>query len=104
MVGFEIMVNVPRDKRQEFIQTCDLLSDAAYRNAACVEQALYENVQVANRFVWMEYWSDSEQMDLYLQSNRFNMLLGAISVLGESNRILRLTAQNASDQGCQEET
>lgn len=27
MVGFEILVNVPRDKRQEFLQTCELLGN-----------------------------------------------------------------------------
>lgn len=90
MVGFEILVNVPRDKRQEFIQTCDLLGDAACRNSACIEQSLYENVKEANQFLWVEHWDDGEQMEGYLKSNRFVVLLGAISVLGESKRLVRL--------------
>jgi quinol monooxygenase YgiN len=90
MVGFEILVNVPRDKRQEFIQTCDLLGDAASRNSACIEQTLYENVKEANQFLWVEHWKDGEQMESYLKSSRFGVLLGAISVLGESKRLVRL--------------
>jgi quinol monooxygenase YgiN len=90
MVGFEILVTVPRDKRQEFIQTCDMLGDAACRNSACIEQTLYENVKEANHFLWVEHWNDGKQMEGYLKSNRFGMLMGAISVLGESKRLVRL--------------
>jgi quinol monooxygenase YgiN len=90
MVGFEILVNVPREKRQEFIQTFDLLGDAACHNSACIEQSLYENVKQANQFLWVEHWSDGEQMEGYLKSSRFGVLLGAISVLGESKRLVRL--------------
>lgn len=90
MVGFEILVNVPRNKRQEFVQTCDLLGDAACRNSACIEQSLYENVKEANQFLWVEHWNDGEQMEGYLKSSRFGVLLGAISVLGESKRLVRL--------------
>lgn len=99
MVGFEILVTVPRDKRQEFIQTCELLGDAACRNSACIGQALYENVREANHFLWVEHWKDSDQMDVYLRSSRFGVLLGAISVLGESNRLLRLEIQTVDDRG-----
>lgn len=94
MVGFEIFVCVPRDKRQEFIQTCDLLGDATCRNSACTEQALYENVKEANHFLWVEHWNDRQDMENYLKSNRFGVLLGAIAVLGESNQLLRLKTQD----------
>ena len=50
MVGFEILVEVPRDKRQEFIQTCELLGDASFRDPACLRQTLFANVTHANQF------------------------------------------------------
>lgn len=103
MVGFEILVTVPRNKRQEFIQTCELLGDAACRNSACIEQALYENVKEAHQFLWVERWNDSEQMEGYLKSSRFGVLLGAISVLGESERLLRLEAQTVDSHALKKE-
>lgn len=88
MVGFEILVNVPRDKRQEFIQTCKLLGDPKQRHPACLRQELFENVMESNQFLWVEHWKDSGPMDEHLKSSRFGVLLGAISVLGESNHLL----------------
>ena len=98
MVGFEIIVYVPRDKRQEFIQACDLMDDAGKQNAACINQSLYENLKEANQFLWVEHWSDGQQMDAYLKSSRFGVLLGAISVLGESSSLVRLETQAINDQ------
>jgi quinol monooxygenase YgiN len=93
MVGFEILVNVPREKRQEFLQTWALLGDTACKNSACIEQALFENVKEVNQFLWVEHWNDSKQMEGYLKSPKFGVLLGAISVLGESKRLLRLETE-----------
>jgi quinol monooxygenase YgiN len=97
MVGFEILVNVSRDKRQEFIQTCDLISDPSNQNAACVNRKLYEQVKEANQFLWVEHWSDDKQMEAYLQSKRFSMLLGAISILADSNRLILLETHDWED-------
>ena len=94
MVGFEIMVNVPRDKRQEFIQTCEMMGDASCRDPACLQQTLFENVTRANQFLWVEHWDDAALMDAHLKSGRFGVLLGAIAVLGESNQLLRLETED----------
>ena len=94
MVGFEILVEVPRDKRQEFIQTCELLGDASCRAPACLQQTLFENVTQSNQFLWVEHWNDPTLMDAHLKSGRFGVLLGAIAVLGESNRLLRLETED----------
>ena len=91
MVGFEILVNVPRDKRQEFLQTCELLGSVDQRNPACLSQTLFENVIVPNQFLWVEYWRDSHKMNSHLESSRFGVLMGAISVLGnDTNELKRL--------------
>ncbi len=97
MVGFEILVNVPRDKRQEFLQTCEMLGAPQHRQNACLRQALFENVLKSNQFLWVEHWRDRELMEAHLQSKRFSVLLGAITVLGESNHLLRLEADRIDD-------
>ena len=94
MVGFEILVNVPRDKRQEFLQTCEMMGDASCRDPACLQQTLFENVTRANQFLWVEHWDDAALMDAHLKSGRFGVLLGAIAVLGESNQLLRLETED----------
>jgi len=94
MVGFEIMVTVPRYKRQEFLQTWALLGDASSRNPACLRRTLFENVTQSNQFLWVEHWNDPTLMDAHLKSGRFGVLLGAIAVLGESNQLLRLETED----------
>lgn len=83
MVGFEIFVNVPREKRQEFLQTFQLMGEASHRHRTCVRQALFENVDEPNRFLWVEHWQDNQALENYFKSSRFMVLLGAISVLGD---------------------
>ena len=94
MVGFEIMVTVPRDKRQEFLQTCELLGEASCQDSACLRQTLFENVTLSNQFLWVEHWNDATLMDAHLKSSRFAVLLGAIAVLGESNKLMRLETED----------
>jgi quinol monooxygenase YgiN len=94
MVGFEIWVDVHRDKRQEFLQTCELLGDASGRDPGCLRQTLFENVTQPNQFLWVEHWNDPTLMDAHLKSSRLGVLLGAIAVLGESNQLLRLKTDN----------
>ncbi len=91
MVGFEILVSVNWDKRQEFHQTCELLGSVDQQNPACLSRALFENVIEANQFLWVEHWKDIQKMNIHLKSSRFGALLGAISVLGnDTNEPKRL--------------
>ena len=83
MVGLEIQVRVAKEKRQEFLQTCDFLSQAKDRIGACVGQTLFEEVGELNRFLYVEQWTDSDPLESYLASDRFRTLLGAIEVLGK---------------------
>lgn len=94
MVGFELLVEVPHNKRQEFLQTCELLGDTSCRDPACLQQTLFENVTHANQFLWVEHWEDATLMDAHLKSSRFSVLLGAIAVLGKSNQLLRLETKD----------
>ncbi len=83
MVGLEIQVRVAKEKRQEFLQTCDFLSQAKDQIVACVGQTLFEEVGELNRFLYVEQWTDSGLLESYLASDRFRTLLGAIEVLGK---------------------
>ena len=83
MVGLEIQVRVAKEKRQEFLQTCEFLAQAKDRIGAYVGQILFEGVGDPNRFLCVEQWTDSDVLESYLASDRFRTLLGAIEVLGK---------------------
>ena len=87
MVGLEAQVRVLAENRHEFLQTCELLSQQGSSNTACVSQTLFEKVGEPNQFLWVEHWVDLKSLEAHLQSEKYRMLLGAIEVLGELERM-----------------
>jgi len=83
MHGLEISVLLPKEKRREFLQAIDFFSCRPYGSEACIKKRLFEDVGEQTRFLWVEHWTDPKAFEAYLQSDRFNSLLGAIDVLGE---------------------
>ena len=82
MVGFEILVKLDPDKRQEFLHTFKLLTRPDKRSKECLGQNLFEDTGDSSRFMWFEYWEDPKTLEEHLKTDRFQSLLGAIDVLG----------------------
>lgn len=82
MVGFEVLVSVLADKRQEFLHTFKLLTRPDRRSGECLGQKLFEETGNPNRFMWIEYWEDVKSLEAQLKTDRFQSILGAIDVLG----------------------
>jgi quinol monooxygenase YgiN len=91
MVGFQILVKVSPDKRQEFLHTFNLLTRADHRSRHCIGQCLFEDVGETNCFLWSEVWNDSKTMETHLNTDRFRSLLGAIDVLGTLEEMHKVT-------------
>ena len=93
MVGLEIFSRVTAEKRQELLQSVEVLLGLQGRPSACISQALFEDVRAPNHFLWVEHWTTNAALEAHLQAERFRTLLGAIEVLGvlEDLRIVELT-------------
>jgi quinol monooxygenase YgiN len=83
MLGLQIRVRMPQEKRREFLQAIDFFSSQLSGSEACIQKKLFEDVGEQTRFLWVEHWTDSKSLEKYLRSDQFNSLLGAIDVLGE---------------------
>lgn len=92
MVGLMIHVHVMPRKRQEFLQTFELLGCRSESRVECIHQTLFEETEKPNRFLWMEEWTGPESLEAYMKQDSFRMLLGALEVLGEveTPRIMKL--------------
>ena len=95
MVGFQILVKVSPDKRQEFLHTFNLLTRADHRSGQCIGQCLFEDVGETNRFLWSEIWNDSKTMEAHLETDRFRSLLGAIDVLGTLKKMHKVSFKSS---------
>lgn len=80
MVGLKILVQLTKEKRREFLQAFDFLT---CKSSECMGQYLYEDLNIDNRFLWMERWTNSNALEAHLKSDHFRSVLGAIEVLGE---------------------
>jgi quinol monooxygenase YgiN len=83
MIGFQIIITMDRRKRHEFFQTFESLSRPEAREEGCLDQGLYDQVGWSNRLLWVEHWKSMALLEVHMQSNRFQALVGAIEVLGQ---------------------
>lgn len=57
------------------------------RKKGCIEAATYQDVNNKNVFYLVEEWESRHDMDEYLHSNLFAVLLGAKTILSEMPEI-----------------
>jgi quinol monooxygenase YgiN len=87
MVGLEILVKIQPEKRFEFMQTFEFMTQTNHKARDCIEQTLFEKSNESNSFLWIEDWKNSESLESYRQTEKFRLLLGAMEVLGSLIKI-----------------
>jgi quinol monooxygenase YgiN len=92
MVGLEILVKIQPEKRFEFLQAFELLTQPKNRHHDCIEQTLFEKAGEPNVFVWQEDWKDKTSLKAYRQTEVFKSLLGAVEVLGSLIKIRKISS------------
>lgn len=95
MVGLEILVTIQPEKRFEFLQAVELLTQPKPVNLGCIEQTLFEKTGEPNAFLWREEWENDEFLNTRQQTEQFRSLLGAVEVLGALIRIRKFTVIKA---------
>lgn len=84
--------------RRELIQTLEGLKGrvvALEPDCAC---EVFEDLAVANRFLWSEWWPSLEQSEQAQTSERFRALIGAIKVLGSLESVRHVSRTTRSDR------
>ena len=81
-VGFEVLVLINHENRQEFFQSYRMLRKPGQQSPDCESEGLFEDTHKPNRFLWVERWKDAKALEQYMASDNFRMIMGAIDVLG----------------------
>lgn len=83
MVQLEIIFEILPHKKMEFTQAvkdlCDHNLNQKKGTHLCIYQALIEE----NLYCYLEQWESRQNLDAHIQTERFEMLIGAMKVLGE---------------------
>ena len=91
MIGLEIFMYIPSKHRHELLQAFEIFSSKQENGhkctGGCIDRSIFESMGTANRFLWVEKWTDLESLDDYMKTDRFRALLGAIQVLGKLDAI-----------------
>jgi len=83
MIGLELLIEIHRENRTEFLQLFDMVAAVEHpiEGRICLE--LFELVAESNTFLWREHWESDEFLNLYYQENKFRAMVGAINILGQ---------------------
>ena len=91
MIGLEIFMHIPSKHRHELLQAFEMFSkkqeNSSECTGGCIDRSIFESMGTANRFLWMEKWTDLESLEDYIKTDRFRAFLGAIQVLGKLDAI-----------------
>jgi quinol monooxygenase YgiN len=82
VIGVIIRAEVEPDQRRELIQMCKSWLASNQVPKACSERRVYEDVISPTCLLLVEEWSNQEAMQIYLSSEPFRALIGAVKVLG----------------------
>ncbi len=84
--------------RRELIQTLEGLMGRISESEPDCGCEVFEDLAVANRFLWSEWWSSSEECRAAEASERFRALIGAIKVLGSLESVRHVSRTAGSDR------
>ena len=70
-------------KREEFLQTVHALVQSIRKEKGCIKCSACREIEDENTFCMIEGWESQEELDCYLRSDLFEVLLGTKNFLSK---------------------
>ena len=87
MIIIRITMNALLEKRTEVMQTLLSMIEPTENERGCLSFHAYRDIEDNNGFDLIVEWKTREDLDHYIRSGRFSVLLGTKSLLGEPLQI-----------------
>ncbi|BBO80881.1 hypothetical protein DSCO28_14470 [Desulfosarcina ovata subsp. sediminis] len=87
MIVFRITMHVLPEKQKELVQTFLSMIEPMEKETGCLSYALFCDMADQNRLDLFEEWQTRKDLDQYLRSDMFGVLLGTKSLLSEPHAI-----------------
>jgi quinol monooxygenase YgiN len=87
MIVSSTKIGVPPENRKEFLQTLQALIGRIRHERGCIKYNVYQDVENANAFIFIEEWETQADLYRHLRSDRFGVLLGALRLLSDTSEI-----------------
>lgn len=95
MILIRTIMNVHPGKQKELSQTLLSLIKSSGKEKGCLGYAVFNDIEDKNVFNVISKWESRQQLDQYISSNRFRVLLGTKSLLCEPLRTEILTVADS---------
>jgi quinol monooxygenase YgiN len=83
MVQLEIIFQIWPHKQTEFIQAVKDLCDHSLNQKKGTHLGIYQALIDENLYCYLEEWDSRKNLDTHIQTERFEMLIASMKVLGE---------------------
>ena len=87
MNTISIFLKVFRQKREEFLQTVRSLQADLKKDQGLTRSTLYQDMDDPEKFHIVNEWETDQDYDIYLGSEHFRVLIGALKVLSEETEV-----------------
>jgi len=90
-----IFLKVASQKRDEFLQTIEALLIDLKKEKGFRKSSIYQDVANLNAFHLVEEWETNDDLERYLRSEPFRILIGTLKVLCQESEIrYRMVAED----------
>ncbi len=96
MIFFTVMIKGRAGKRKEILQTIHGVLDQVKKKEGCQGAKSYQDLNDENIFYLVEEWRTLEDMDRYLRSNLFAVLLGIEPILADKPEVKVMIESSSS--------
>ncbi len=96
MITASITIHGQPEKRMEILQTIKGIKEQLSSGTRCRQVNIYQDIDDQNTFFFVENWLTEHDLDNYLSSRLFKVLLGLTPILKESPEIKLLTETKKS--------
>ncbi len=87
-------VEIKENKRDEFVETMKTLMDRFRKAKGCIGYRLNRDLENENGYALIGEWRSIEDCDGHLKSSDFEVLQGAITVLGKTSQTQIMNLEN----------
>ena len=87
MIIVRITMNTLLEKRTEVMQTLLSMIESTENERGCLSFQAFRDIEDKNGFDLIAKWETREDLDRYIRSDRFSVLLGTKSLLCEAPQI-----------------
>jgi quinol monooxygenase YgiN len=81
MNSLDVRLRIRLEKRDEFLQTIRSIQSSLKAETNLINSSLYQDMDDTQVFHLTEEWATQDAMELYIRSERFSILMGALKVL-----------------------